>query len=71
MIGFLRLDVSVEDSLAVDELEPLDELVEVLLDAFLLEWLLSFLDVLIHVSLHQFEHQCQPLFGLIAEEVTL
>ena len=60
-----------EDALAVDELEPLDELVQVLLHALLLEWLLALLDVLVHVALHQLEHQRQPLLGLIAEKLVI
>ncbi len=62
---WVRFDVSVKYPLAMDELQPLDQLVEVLLDSLLLQWLFSFLDVLIHVSLHQFEHQCQSLFWFV------
>ena len=53
-----RFNVPVEDALSVDELQALDELVEVFLDPFLLQRLLSLLDVLIHVPLHKLEHQC-------------
>ena len=63
--GSVRLDVTMEYPLAVDELQPLDQLVEIFLDSLLLKWLFAFLDVLVHVSLHQFEHQRQSLLWFV------
>jgi len=54
----LRFDVTMEYPLAVDELQALDQLVEILLHPFLLQRLLALLDVLVHVALHQLEDKC-------------
>ena len=56
-----------EDSLSVDELQSLDQLVEVFLHPLLLKWLLSLLDVLVHVSLHELEDEGESLLGFVTK----
>ena len=54
-----------EDAVAVHVVDGLQQLVDVILDYGLVQVLLASLNVLVHVAVHEFEHQRQSSCGLI------
>ena len=62
---FLRLDISVENSIAMHMINWFQHLIHVILHSLLRQIVPPALDGLIHVHVHQFEDKCKSPGGLI------
>ena len=65
----LRLDVTMEDAVAVHVVDRLHELVHVVFDALLRQVVAASLDSIVHVHLHEFEDERQAPGRLIVEHL--
>ena len=65
----LRLDVPVENAVTVHVVNGLHQLVHVVLDALLRQVVPATLDRIVHVHLHELEHERQPPSRLVVEHL--
>jgi len=65
----LRLDVSVEDAVSVHVVNRFDKLVHIVLNSVLRQVMPFAFDSIVHVHVHQLEHEGQSAGRLIVENL--